>query len=283
MTIVTIRQEYYQQPYVLYNLVNQLKFRYLSARRINKEGKPILTRYYLGYSIPLLQQSLTKLNALNDQSIKLYFDLATWKDEKGNTPMFNFDSKKRKEDKEKFNDEFNKYMIDFDFAIDLDSDKDIMISWKDAKKIKKLFDEYKLPYSLKFSGGRGFHFLIEGKWFNPKMKAKNKVLLYGKLAKIIMIMCKIKEHDKGGTFDDSIYDDRRIFKIAYSLQNKDGKEYVCLPLSDEQFNNFRLEDMELMNVMKKNRLFKRGLLTRDYGLSEKELKKNVIKFIKEMK
>jgi hypothetical protein len=156
-----------------------------------------------------------------------------------------------------------------------------MISWKDAKKIKRLFDKYKLPYSIKMSGSRGFHFLIEDKYFNSKLKPKNKVTLYLKIAKVIMALCKIKSHEKGGTFDDSIYDSRRIFKIAYSLQNINGKEYVALPLDDNQFNNFKMSDMELMNVMKNVKLFKRGMLTRLHGLEEKQLKMNVASFIKE--
>ena len=38
--------------------------------------------------------------------------------------------------------------------------------------------------------------------------------------------------------------------------------------------------MEMENVIKTERLFKRGLLTRTHGLTEKELKSNVLKFIK---
>lgn len=283
--IVTSREQYYSQPYVLYNLIPQLRYKYLSCRKVPKsKKKAVLTRYYLGYSIQLLQQSLQKLGVLKDQSTKIYFDLSYWKDEKGNTPLFDFDSKKRKEDKKRFNEEFNKCFVGYDFAIDIDSES-INKAHRDTQKIKNLLDEYKLPYSLKFSGGRGFHFLIEDKWFNPKMKAKNKVVLFGNMARVIMHTCGLKSHDKGGTFDDSIYDDRRIFKLAYSLQYKNNKEYVCLPLSDEQFEGFKLEHMELMNVMNPRycKLYKRGLLTRDYGLIEKELKDNVKRFVKQFR
>jgi hypothetical protein len=281
--IVSNREEYYSQEYVLYELVKCLKYTYLSSRKVNSDGKAILTRYYLGYSLDILKKSLEKLNAHKDKSVKLYYDLALWKDEKGNTPLFNFDTEKRELDKEKFNDNFKKYMVGFDFAIDLDSDDGIDKSYLDAKKIKNLFDKYKLPYTIKFSGGRGFHFVIRDFWFNARMCAINKVKLYGRMAMIIRDVCKIKSHSEGGTFDDSIYDDRRIFKLPYSLQNKDGIEYVCLPLDDEQFNKFKLEDMKMSNVLQKVKIFKRGLLERTHGLNEKELKRSVALFLKEMK
>lgn len=277
--LVTNRQEYYSQPYVLFNMLPRLKFRYLSA--IKKDKKPVITRYYLGYNLDLLKQSLEKLNVLNHNT-NLYFDLSSWEKD-GKMPLFNFDNEKREKDKDNFNAQFVDYLKNYHFAIDLDADKDIMVAWKDAKKIKKKFEEYKLPYSLKFSGSRGFHFLIEDKWFNPKMKAQNKVLLFGRVANVIMGICKIKSHNLGGTFDDSIYDDRRIFKLDYSLVFKEGKEYVCLPLDDNQFENFKLSDMELTNVMKKVKFIHRGFLERTYGLSEKQLKSNVALFIKEMR
>ncbi len=274
------REWWYSQPFVLHNLREQLEYKYLSSVKV-KDGKRVLSRYYLGYSIPLLQQSLHKLS-VTDPTNKLYFDLSYWKNDKGMTPMISFDTNQREKDKEKFNDNFNKYFVGFDFAIDLDSDDNVMTAWKDAKKIKELFDKYKLPYSLKFSGSRGFHFLIQDKWFNSRMKAKNKVILFGRMAGVIMGVCGLKSHEKGGTFDDSIYDDRRIFKLAYSLCNKNGKEYVCLPLNESQFNNFKLEKMELNHVLEKVTLFKRGLLTRMHNQTEKQLKKNVLKFLGEI-
>ena len=139
------------------------------------------------------------------------------------------------------------------------------------------------PILLHNSGQKGFHFIIHYRYFDGRIKAKNKVLLCQKLSKVIMNVCKLKSITEGGTFDDTIYDDRRIFKLAYSLQNKDGQEYCVLPLDDYQFENWKLEDMELSNVMKKVKLFKRGLLTRTYGLTEKKLRSNLRKFIKECK
>jgi len=279
--MITNREEYYSQPMVLYNLISQLRYKYLSAiKKVNE--KNVLTRYSMGYSLELLQDSLRRLDAFKDTTVKLYFDLTGFKNKEGNLPLFNYNREIRKEDRDNFNKNYQDYMFSYDFAIDIDSDS-LSVAHRDTQVIKKLFDKYQLPYSVKFSGGKGMHFLIENKWFDGRIKAKNKVLLCQKLSKVIMNVCKLKSITEGGTFDDTIYDDRRIFKLAYSLQNKDGQEYCVLPLDDYQFENWKLEDMELSNVMKKVKLFKRGLLTRTYGLSDKQLRNNLRKFIKECK
>lgn len=279
------RQQYYQQPMVLYNIIPQLKNRYLSIRKVSKDGKGILSRYYQGYSIPTLQDSLKRHNAYKDQSAKLYFDLSTWKDEEGYTPIFSFNQEKREEQKKKFSGdrlrgggEYEKLMNSHDFAIDIDS-KNVNTAWKEAKKVKEMFDEYKLPYSLKFSGSKGFHFHIDS---NYTMLENYKIIEHPRAFGIAVNNLIDDENLK--CIDTSIYDPRRILKIAYSLNYKDGKEYVCLPLTDEQFEKWKLENMELDNVLygeNRVKLFKRGMCVRNHGLDEKQLKENFDKFIED--
>lgn len=275
------RWNYYQQPMVLYNIIPQLRNRYLSFRKVNN-GKNILSRYYQGYSIQTLKDSLNRHKADKDTSVKLYFDLSTWKDENGYTPIFSFDSNKREEEKKRFSGhalrgggEYEKLINSHDFAIDIDS-KDVRKAWKEAKEIKEVFDEYKLPYSLKFSGSKGFHFLIDSRFTDMQ---DYKVLEYPRIFGIAVN--NLIDDMNLKCIDTSIYDPRRILKVAYSLNHKDGKEYVCLPLTDEQFNNWDIEQMELDNVMKNIKLFKRGLLERNHGLTEKQLKQNFDKFIED--
>ncbi len=285
MITANTREWYYSQPMVLYNIIPQLKNRYLSVRKNNKKekGKFILVRYYMGYNLELLKDSLQRNGVLLDPSAKIYFDLATWKDESGKTPIFSFSMKKRPEQKKNFSGEpaknngrYINLINSYDFAIDIDS-KNIKTAWKEAKKIKDIFDSYRLPYSLRFSGSKGFHFVIDAKWISTRVKIINRADYFGK------IVDKIISDEELKHIDTSIYDPRRILKIAYSLCNNDGKEYVALPLSDQQFKNFRYEDMELEKVIKGIKLFKRGLLERTYNLTEKELKKNVLLFLKDYK
>lgn len=229
----------------------------------------------MGYSIILLDESLDKLKAY-DPSVKLYYDLATYQDEKGSTPMMTFDVKKRKEQKEYFNKNYKNWIKSYDFAIDIDN-KDLKKSWEEAKVIKEIFDNYQLPYSLRFSGTKGFHFVIDHKFIS----LRNRPI---KLPEIFLrVVTNLMKDENLESIDTSIYDARRILKLAYSLCNNNGEEYVCLPLSDSQFNNFRYEDMKLDNVMRTVKFFKRGLLERNFGLTEKQLRDNVVRFIKEYK
>ena len=274
------RKDWYSTDYIIYNLISQLKYRYLSVRKQDKKNpkKGILARYYLGYSIPLLQDSLKRNGVFDDTSAKLYFDLTTWGNKENPMPLFSFDKNKRKEQKEEFSkgEKWKNYIKDYSLAIDIDN-KNLNLAYKDAKKIKEVFDIYKLPYSVKTSAGKGMHFLIDSKWIQTKVKPINRAELFGK------VIQNLAKDENCKNIDFSIYDCRRILKLAYSLSFKNDAEYVALPLDNNQFSNFNEEDCRLENVMKEVRLFKRGLLERDHNLPEKKLILNTSKFIKEYK
>jgi hypothetical protein len=283
--MILTREDYYSTDYVIFNIISQLKNRYLSVRRRDKkkENKWILSRYYMGYSKQLFLDSLRRNEVFQDQSAKIYFDLAQWKNEEGITPIFSFEKNKRAIEKREFsgdpgknNGAYLKLISSYSFAIDIDS-KSPKKAYKDAKAVKLIMDKYKLPYSLKFSGSKGFHFVIDSQFIELGVKPIDLPGLFGKVVNNLMNDERIK------TIDTSIYDARRILKIAYSLCNNDGKEYVCLPLSDEEFDNWKYEDMEMSRVLAKVKLFKRGLLTRLYGLTEEQLKMNFKKFIEDYK
>ncbi len=280
MELVIDRERYYSKQYVLYELLKQLKYRYLSVRKQDKKNpkKYILSRYYLGYNLDLLKQSLERNDVLNDKTAKLYFDLATWGNEKNSMPLFSFDKNKRKEQKEEFSkgEKWKNYIQDYSLAIDIDN-KNLNLAYKDAKKIKEVFDMYKLPYSIKTSAGKGMHFLIDSKWIKTRVKPDNRAELFGKVVQ------NLAKDENCKNIDFSIYDCRRILKLAYSLSFKNNAEYVALPLDDNQFSNFNEEDHRLDKVMRNVHLFKRGLLERDHNLPEKKLLLNTSKFIKEYK
>ena len=76
----------------------------------------------------------------------------------------------------------------------------------------------------------------------------------------------VKEIENLETLDDSIYDERRIFKAPYSLDSVviDGerKDTVVLPLTNEQFENFDIKDYIVDNVISNVSIKQRGILTR---------------------
>lgn len=283
--MVINREWWYNQDFVLFNMIPHLKHRYLSVKKTNPDRekdkkKYIQIRYYMGYKKVLLVDSIRRLNVINDTSANLYFDLAQWKDKDGNTPLFNFEKEKRKEQKKAFTGNISKgdgtyldLMAGYDYAIDIDA-KDLKKAWKDAKPIKDIFDQYKIPYSLKFSGSKGFHFVIDYKWITLNFKPTELGEKFATITNNLIIDLKLKY------VDDTIYDHRRVLKLPYSLCNKEGKEYVCLPLTDEQFEGFKVENMELQNVANL-RLFKRGIIERDFGLDEKQLKDNCLQFMED--
>lgn len=279
------RKDYYSTDYILHNIISQLKNRYLTIRKKSKKDpkKNVVSRYYQGYSLNLLKDSLRRNEILKDTSAKIYFDLATWKDEKGYTPIFSFNMKKRKIEKREFSGKpkmkdgtYLKLINSYDFAIDIDS-KNLKKAWKEAKVIKDIFDKRRLPYSLRFSGSKGFHFVIDSKFIELNQKPVELPGIFGRVVNNIM------EDELLKCIDTSIYDARRVLKLAYSLCNNNGIEYICLPLTDKQFDNWKYEDMQMLKILpnREIRIFQRGILERDFGLNEKQLKTNFLKFIKE--
>lgn len=283
--MILTRRDWYSSNMILYNIIPQLRSRYLSVRKRSKKDprKFIIARYYMGYSLDLLKDSLNRNDVLDDESSKIYYDLSTWKNSDGMTPIFSFNQITRNEQKVRFsgnptknNGEYITLMKTYDFAIDLDS-KVHEKAWKDAKTIKEIFDKYKLPYQLRFSGSKGFHFCIDARFITTRANPIKRPGTFGD------IMNNMIKDERLETVDTSIYDARRILKLAYSLCNNDGIEYVALPLDDNQFKNWKYEDMQMLKVMKDVKIFKRGLLERTHGLSDKQLKANVVRFMKDYK
>jgi len=281
---VQSREDYYSRSYILFEMVKILKNRYLSVRKL-KDDKYILSRYFLGYSLELFKDSMARNNVTKDASAKMYYDLAIYKNEKGFTPLFSFNRDKRKEEKKVFSGRgqegaYLDYLKGYDFAIDIDS-KNLKVAWKEAKKIKDVFDEYKLPYSIRFSGSKGFHFTIDQRFIEIKDKYEDHPSLFGKV--VNNLVCdefgKDKEGNPKGHVDFSIYDLRRILKLPYSICNNNGSEYVVLPLTNEEFINWKYEDMLMESVMKNKKIKDRGILERTFNLSDAELSNNFTEFI----
>ena len=102
--VILNRRDWYNSPLVLYNLIPQMKNRYLSVRKLSKKnpGRVIVSRYYMGYSIDLLMDALKRNSVLEEVSAKIYYDLSTWKNSEHITPLFSFNKEKRDLQKMKF-------------------------------------------------------------------------------------------------------------------------------------------------------------------------------------
>lgn len=252
---------------VRYELVKQLQWKYLSVRKLKNDGKYVLVRFLLGYKLALLDSSVEKYGGWQD-GWKYYFDLASWKD----MPCFSFDPKKRKGEKEEFTtSSWKKHFCGYDYAIDLDSKKGAGGAWGAASEIKTFFDKNKIPYSVKFSGSKGFHFIIPHRFLSDITVPMELPALCSRMTGWLSDRLNLKTVKEGGVIDDSIYDHKRILKLAYSL---DG-ENVALPLNDHQFGRFNIANMHADMVWNHTKVYNRGLLLRTHSLSDLELRRNV--------
>ena len=146
----------------------------------------------------------------------------------------------------------------------------LLRAYNDLIFLKKIYDKHKVSYWVTFSGNRGFHLCVDDECL-PDVKPDDKVKICNKLAVEFQQILNL------GTIDTSIYDKRRPWKMPYSLVNGN----VCLSLSDEQINNFNIEDMKALNVLKSIKIMNRGLLKRNDELSLEHKKENFNDLLRE--
>ena len=75
----------------------------------------------------------------------------------------------------------------------------------------------------------------------------------------------------------------RLMKIPYSLVpngiEDEQKMNMALPLSDIQFEHFRIENMKVKNILSATKLMKRGVLERFEDLDFEKKKENLQTFL----
>jgi len=279
MELFKLRQKWYSSEEVLYEIVKNL----VGRETVFLEGKieiPLFTK--TGSHVRLIKAHKVEFLKKNFDAYDFYnrpnniYNSVTYFE---NLPMASFSPTQRKIDQDNF---FNGAGFDlcakkYDLFMDLDSEplqakgkmedeveaKDVLLKireyfaidemYANAKRLKKVLDDFGLQYSCKFSGLKGMHFLIKDEnIFSKEMKFKDKV----ELAKTIATNIKIVEDIP--CMDISIYDQTRLLKTAYSCEGY----LVALPLSNEQFDNWKIEDMQLDVVMKNIPIRNRGLLER---------------------
>ncbi len=231
------------------------------------------------HSIASLLQVLDLIHWDNSHT-KLYRSVAKLSE----IPFFTFNMALRSNETAPwFANEFDKLIYEYDLFFDFDKDEDSTIEdvLKEVKRLLEIFNEYKVPHYVQFSGNKGFQVFIDGKYI-PKPSLEN-----GSIQPHKKIAEKIKE-----AFNFKYLDLRnngvgnRLCKIPYSLCPTEDNQFeedmnVVLPLSDEQINNFRLDYMKVRNVINNIKpLNRRGVLERFSDLSEEQKKKNMDKFIK---
>lgn len=260
---------WYSQTYILLEMVKLLQHRELvilekpNSSIINRRPKTI--RCCCGYTIDLIKSNFNSFRVLDYPFVNLYYSVMLL----DKMPLFSFSPSVRSQKYVEWtNGGYQQHWIGYDFCLDLDGDT-IEEARTDLIKIKKLYDEYKIPHSVRFSGSRGFHICVESRWL-PQLPEGKIVPFLGELATMM------KEIDNIPSLDDTIFDSRRVLKLPYSFDRGN----IVLPLDDYQIEHFTLQMVSPENVLKSIRIKDRGILERHSDQSEEQARESFLKFAK---
>jgi len=257
------REHWYSQTFVLFEMLKCLRYREFAIIPPNKDknnpdDKRIPTRYNSVYRLDFLKKLFSRYNVYT-QNYNLYFSLASydW------MPYFSLDWQERKEDKKEWAQTSASHMEGFDFGIDFDmKGQNRKQVWKETKKVLDIFNSYKLPFIL-LNTAHGFQFRITQEFW----KNKPKDLYYNESGKNYFwkMMVSLKESEKLKCLDmNCIPDSARIFALPYSLKTlEDETNVAVLPLSDQQFKDFAIEQAISTNALHSIKIMNRGLLQRE--------------------
>ena len=247
------RQEYYLSRKVLFEIIKPLRCREIAFLQKLPHGVygSFAVRQINACSIEMLLKNVERFEFFSIPC-NMYYSLAKYRF----IPIASFNPDKRREDYGLWALEWKNQFVGMDFAFDIDSE-DLKRAWEDAKIIKDFFDSRMIPYTLAFSGSKGFHLEIPQECVVGILSPDEWVLAYQSLVNLIKRRLKVK------FLDASITDAKRIFKVKYSLDVKSG--LVCLPLTDKQFNDFSTDICLPENVINLRNLGFRGLLLRNAG------------------
>lgn len=253
------RDAWYRNPEVLYNFITIAKDReicFLSKERIGNKAYPV--RHIFANYMKFLSSNFDAFS-FYDRPYNLYYSLARY----DGIRLFSFSPKTRKEQGAAWNQEAVERTAKYDWGLDFDADglENWRDAWDDARTVKAVFDQYGIPYSIKFSGSKGFHIRVPyealdagDKNITSAVDDPDSLFIFLKSIAELMV-------EKYGlpTLDLGIFDPRRVWKMDYSLTCETG--LVVLPLSDEQFAGFTPVLCEPLFVLK-NGIRNRGTLER---------------------
>lgn len=267
------RHYFYSRKDICYEIIKLSKFKEMVF--IDKERARLPVRNMFIYTYDMLKEHFSQFRFFNSPTYNMYLSCAYFK----NTPPFSFLPEKRREQMNawsgvKQEPQYKNHWAGYDFFMDFDSVKEDSIddAYKDMRKMKAVFDQYQVPYILTFSGGKGYHLRIPYKFLPQSLGLQ------------IVQFCKIlgeniKNKLELDTLDIGIFDDRRVFKAPYSYDRGN----VCLPLDDEQAENFNISDMKVTNVLQKIKIFNRGDLMRHTNFSLEKQREHFLEFWRAMR
>lgn len=216
--------------------------------------------------------------------VKIYRSVAKLKE----IPMFTFNPKLRSSETGPwFRNDFDNLIYEYDLFLDFDVDKEsiqaeIPKALQEVKEVLEVFNQFKVPYYVQFSGNKGFQILIDGQYMPEPRMEKGAVqpakLVQERLKQLLDL--KYLDLSNNGVGN-------RLCKIPYSLcptmeDQSEEEMNVALPLSDEQIENFNIADMKLKRIYESVNLYNRGVLERNSELTLEQKRENVRNLIKSL-
>lgn len=179
------------------------------------------------------------------------FDLKNpeFKEMRKNTPLH--DNEKRKKLTEYMNENFLNLIVGYDIIFDFDtSDVNSTESYDNAKKMKDLLQKMRIPFSINFSGSKGFHIRIKSDLVN---QACPEFLDYIRenTTNIRNVFNKLEDFAKSNwiKIDMWLYnwDLRGLIRVEWSVHQATGS--VAKPLKNTEFDE--LQGMTLKQIQEK--------------------------------
>lgn len=243
----------------MYNIINACKDRETALLGKADQKVPPVRNIFANYTGFLLK-NLEKFD-FDNRKYNLYYSLARYDQIK----VFSFSPKVRAEQGKEWNKVFLDHMKSMDIGLDFDapSHEEWRLAYEDCKLVKKYLDEYKVPYSIKWSGSKGFHIRIPYHALPDHLVLKDDrenqdavslfIKSFGELISMMFGGIASDEiydeyHENLKTLDLGVFDYRRVWKTDYSWVCE--TDLISLPLSDEQFDNFDLQTVKPENVLK---------------------------------
>jgi hypothetical protein len=248
-----LRKKWMGNDNVLFNILDGIKYRETVLIRLPTETRKTTTiRCIKANALKFLAQNFERFNYYH-HPYNLYSSLAQFP----NLPSMSFNVKVRRQQMDEFNEHYESYIKGYDFLFDIDNE-DLKLAYAQMYKLKTMLSEFRVPYTVTFSGGKGFHVRVAYEDF-PKYLTE---MSYPELSATLKRCAEnVNIIHNLNSIDLAIFDLRRIAKAPYSVVYP--YYTIALPLSDEQIDNFSLEMVSLpYQLARTKELYKRGTLKR---------------------
>lgn len=264
-TLEKLRIQWYSNKSVMMNIIDAMKLREGAFLQL-REGKKDSMMRYLKINHDIYFYKNAERYGFFNHKMNLYNSLAKLP----NMPMFPFNRIKKEEQTTPYcEDQYFKDIISYDFMLDIDAKeiekdkgitmKSLQFAYHEFVEIKKLFDEYEIPYWCQFSGKKGFHLRVDSVDYPIELKKMGVVKQCNLFKKVIENIGYIRDYRFP---DDSIFDLKRIAKTPYSVTYP--LYLIAYPLTDKEIESFNLKMVSLpYRLSKVKDLFQRRTCKRE--------------------